>query len=137
LIDSIWFIQVDAERLKQWSLSEVRRRLMGFENEISRAMPGSDVLTGISRVLNAFERKSLFSRVPLLLLMTVMVVTVLYYLSMMVWYLVRSKERDAALLRFRGAGAAHLLRLNAVEGLVMTTLAVAPDSRPRALRLPS
>lgn len=125
LIDSVWFIRVDAERLKQWSISEVRHRLEDFETAVSKAMPGSDVSTLITRLLNSFETRSFFSRVPLLLLLVVTIVTVLFYLFMMVSYLVRSKERDAALLRTRGAGAAQFLRLYAVEGVVTTAAAVA------------
>jgi ABC-type lipoprotein release transport system permease subunit len=54
-----------------------------------------------------------------------MVVTVLFYLSMMVSYLVQSRERDTALLRSRGVGTLQLLRVYALEGLVMTVVAVA------------
>ena len=116
---------MDKEPLKGWSLQEARSRLDDFENDIARAMPGSDVSTGIHELLDDFERRSFFSRAPLLLLLAVMVVTVLFFLSMMVSYLVQSRERDAALLRTRGVGTLRLLRLYALEGLIMAALAVA------------
>ena len=43
---------------------------------------------------------------------------------MMVSYVVRSRERDAALLRTRGANIFEVLRLYAFEGLAMTGVAV-------------
>ena len=125
LVNSSWYIQVNTERLKDWSASEVRNRLEDFESDLQRAMPVTEVFTGITRVLNEFERSSFFSRVPLLLLLVVTVATILFYLSMMVSYLVRSREGDVSLMRSRGAGTLKLLRLYALEGLIMTTVAVA------------
>ena len=124
LIDSLWFIFVDTERLKDWSLSETRRRLRDFELEIIRATPGSQVFTGIRPMLDDFERRSFFSRVPLVLLLAVMVLAVLFFLAMMASYLVQSRENDVALFRTRGVGTLQLLRLYALEGLMMTAVAV-------------
>ena len=88
-------------------------------------MPGSGVLTGgIKGILDDLSRRSFFSRVPLLLLLTVMVATVLFYLSMTVSYLVQKREGDLALLKTRGLGALQLLRLYGLEAAVLTVLAV-------------
>ena len=59
-----------------------------------------------------------------MLLLTIMVITVLYYMAMMVSYLVQSREDDVALLRSRGVSMAQLVRLYAIEGLVITAVAV-------------
>ena len=126
LVDSIWFIYVDTERLKALPPSDMRDRLDGFEQAVTRASPGSEVLTGIRGIVNEFERRRFFSRVPLLLLLTLLAVTVLFYLSMVVSYLVKSRERDGAMLRTRGAGTLQLLRLYGLEGLAITAAAVAP-----------
>jgi len=50
--------------------------------------------------------------------------TILFYMAMMVSYVVRSRERDAALLRTRGANIFEVLRLYALEGVAMTGVAV-------------
>ena len=119
-----WNLFVDKESLKEWSIDQTRERIKRLENDISIALPGAGVFTGIGRLLDNFERRSFFSSVPLLLLLTIMLLTVLYFLSMMVSYLVRSREDDVALLRSRGASTMQLLRLYALEGLVLTTVAV-------------
>ena len=123
LIDSLWFIRLDMEQLKGWSIGEFRQRFTGFEREIGRGMPGSEVFSGINSLLRSFEHKSFFSRVPMLLLMAIMVVTVLFYVSMMVAHLVRSREDDVALLRTRGGGTLQILRLYTLEGLAMVVIA--------------
>ena len=125
LVDPFWFALVETQGLSEWPVEELRRRIDSFEQDISRAMPGSGVLTGgIKGILDDLSRRSLFSRVPLLLLLTVMVATVLFYLSMTVSYLVQKREGDLALLKTRGLGALQLLRLYGLEAAVLTVLAV-------------
>ncbi len=124
LIDSLWFIFTDTERLKDWSVAETLRRFEEFESDISKAMPGSDVFSSITKTVRNVEKARFFSRVPMLLLLAIMVVTVLFFLSMMVSYLVQSREVDTVMLRTRGVGTLQILRLYALEGLVMTALAV-------------
>ena len=123
LVSSNWFVSIDKESLKKWDKDEARERLANMENEVSNAMQGSAVFTGIEAMLNRFERRSFFTGIPMLLLLVVMTITVLYYILMMVSYLVTSREPDVALLRSRGVGSWHLSRIYAVEGLVITLAA--------------
>ncbi len=128
LVTSTWYVFLDKEKLKAWSASEASDRIAALDAEITERMQGSVVLTGIKSLVRTFERRSFFSSVPLLLLLAIMVLTVLYYMSMMVSYLVQSREGDVALLRSRGVGTLQLLRLYATEGLVLAATAalVAP-----------
>lgn len=124
LIGSLWFILVDSERLKDWSLPEIRERLQEYENELGRSLPGSEVNTGIHGMVAQFETRRFFSRLPLLLLLTVMVATVLFYLALVASYFVRSRAADTAMLRSRGVGNLQLLRLYSLEGALVTIVAV-------------
>ena len=124
MIDSMWFIFIDKEGLKGLEIPEVRGALSSFTGDVQKALPGSEITTEITDTLDAFERTSFFSRVPLLLLLTMMVVTVIFYLAMMAGYLAQSRQRDMALLGSRGVGKAHLLRLHLAEGAVMAAGAV-------------
>ena len=124
-VTSNWFVFIDKEGLKTWSKDETRTRIAKMESDVSLAMSGSAVFTGITTMLNRFERRSFFTSVPLLLLLVVMTITVLYYILMMVSYLVTSREPDVALLRSRGVSSWHLARIYALEGLAITLIAVA------------
>ena len=125
LIDKMWFVFTDTEGLKDWSASEALGRFDDFEREITTAIPGAQVSSAIITMLENFQNRSFFTRVPLLLLTSVLVATVLFFLAMMVSVLVKRREEDASLLRTRGAGLARLSRLYLMEGLVMTAAAVA------------
>ena len=128
LITSTWMIFVDKDGLKSWSTSKSVSRVNALEGDLVSGLPGVAVFTGIKALVADYNERSFFSRVPLVLLMSIMVITVLYYLGMMVSYLVQSRESDVALLRSRGASTRQLLRLYALEGLVLTAVAavVAP-----------
>ena len=124
LVSSSWFIFIEKEPLKKIRPEELRERLDNLESGMAIRMQGSAVFTGITSLLDRFERRSFFTSIPLLLLLTIMVITVLYYMSMMVSYLVQSREDDVALLRSRGVSMAQLVRLYAIEGVVITAVAV-------------
>ena len=126
LVDPIWFIRIDKDRLKDWPVEGTLRRFDEFEDAVRNTLPESKVSTGaLARLINDLERRSFFSRVPMLLLLAVMIVTVMFYMSMTASYLVQSRARDAGLLRSRGMGTMQLFRLTLLEGLTLTVVAVA------------
>ena len=125
LADPFWFILAGTDLLKEWSISETQSRLEGFEEEIAKTMPGADVLTGgFTGIVGELNRKSFFSKLPLLALLTIMVATVLFYLAMTVSHLARKREGDLALLRTRGVGTLQVLRLYGLEAAVLAVTAV-------------
>ena len=119
-----WLTYVDKEELKRLSISDAKLQLDDLDNEISDAVPVHQTFSGIGTMLIEFERRIFLAMVPLLLLLATMVVAVLYFLSMMVAYLVRSRESDLAGLKTRGVGMLQVVRLYGTEGLVVTVLAV-------------
>ncbi|MCH7802197.1 MAG: ABC transporter permease, partial [Chloroflexi bacterium] len=123
-ISSDWFIFIDKQGLMRWSKEKTRSRIDGLKADITSAMKGTAILTGIDNLRADLDRRSFFSGVPLLLLLVVMVITVLYYVSMLVSYLARSREDDVALFRSRGVTTWQLARLYILEGLA---LALAPS----------
>ena len=81
LVRPIWFVAVEKERFKEWSVNEARRRLTEFEEDILDAVPGASVSIGIIPSLTDIaENRNLLARVPLLLVLTVTVATVLLFL---------------------------------------------------------
>ena len=122
---SIWTISLDKATMKTWTPNRIRGSFHEFETQFAMRMPGAaEASSGIFRMLARFNTRSFFSRVPLLLLQTLMVAAVLFFLVMMVSYLVRSRQADSALLSARGVSTSQLFSIYALEGLVMTAIAV-------------
>ena len=74
--------------------------------------------------IETIERRSFFTKIPLLLLLALMGVTVLFYLATVVVYLASSRERDSAVLRSRGVGILQLSRIYFLEGGAMALVAI-------------
>ena len=120
-----WFSFIDAEHLARWSIAEVRERFEGLALDVTDGLPGA--LVGARSVLTPIEtiqRRSFFTKIPLLLLLALMGVTVLFYLATVVVYLARSRERDSAVLRSRGVGIVQLSRIYFLEGAAMAAVAI-------------
>ncbi len=124
LVNSIWIILVKKDVLKTWDLEEIRGRMDAFEDEFARLIPGSEIAAALNRSMDQFASKIFFSRVPLLLLLTITVVTVLFYVAVISAHLVQSRSGDTAMLRSRGMTPLGMVRLSVYETLVMSAAAV-------------
>ena len=120
LVNPVWFNKLDKDEVGSWSVSEATSRIDAFTEEVREAMPEVVVRAGaITTTIGTVERRSFFAGVPILLLLAVMGVTVLFYMAMVVSYLVKRRERDTALARSRGVGTGALLRIYALEGVII------------------
>ncbi|MBM3934186.1 MAG: FtsX-like permease family protein [SAR202 cluster bacterium] len=116
-----WVLYLDKDTMKVWPTTEARARLRAFEQAMMESVPGSQTNVALVRSLTREgERQSLFARIPMLLLLTVTVFTVLFLLSVVISYLVESRQSGTALLRSRGVSGRQLLVLYLAEGLLIT-----------------
>tara|TARA_Y100000590_G_scaffold278529_1_gene312687 strand:+ start:21214 stop:24903 length:3690 start_codon:yes stop_codon:yes gene_type:complete len=119
LVSSSWLLFLDRENLKKYDVQDGKLRFANFREDISLSLPGSFILSIVPKVLETYETRSLYTSIPLLLLLTLMIVTVLYYMSMMISYLVQSREEDVVRLRTRGISTFNLFRVYLIEILVI------------------
>ena len=125
VVRPVWFAFVDAELLIQWSIAEVRERFEGLGLDVTDGLPGAQVgARSVLTPIETIERRSFFTKIPLLLLLALMGVTVLFYLATVVVYLASSRERDSAVLRSRGVGILQLSRIYLLEGGAMALVAI-------------
>jgi len=124
VMDAIWFIQMEPEALKSWTGGEIIERLDEFERELNAELFGTNLSSPLHRVINGAEARAFFARIPMVLLLAVLAVTVAFYLGMMISYLVQSREEDHALVRTRGFGLTALFRIYSFEGILLTAVAI-------------
>ena len=120
-----YYLALDKKALKQWEPEEIIARLEAYESDLAINVEGAISVTGLTELIDLFVERRFFSSIPLLLLIAVMVLTVLYYLSMMVAFLVESRADDVVSLRSRGTGLWQLARLYSVEGIAVIVIPVA------------
>ena len=125
LIRPTWAILIDKDKLKNWSAAEARSNIRDFEQEITENIPGSVVsFSSIEGLTDTAESRIFYSKIPFLLILVVMVVISLIFLTMMVSYLVQTRQNDAFLLRTRGVSIFQLIRLYSVEAFSMSFIAI-------------
>ncbi len=117
-----YYVGVDRETLKRLDLEEISGRVTEFEKGLFDRLIGSSAFTGITGILDAFEERSFFSSIPLLLLIAIMLLAALYYLYMMVNYLVEARSDDIASLRTRGTSLWQVFRVYSIEGLILVAI---------------
>ena len=122
-VHAVWRNDVDADTLKTRSRGDMRSAMDGLRRDLSAALPGAFVFSGIDVMLARFGRESFLSSVPLLLLMAVMAIVALYFLFMIAAQFAPSREGDAALLRSRGASGWRMARLHLAEGALTVAAA--------------
>ena len=121
-----WAIDIDSERLKEWSAAEARGRFRAFSDAIAADLPEAQSSTEFVENLTESGRlRNFFARIPMLLLLTVILLTVLFFLGILVSYLTESRTNDSSLLKTLGATVTQLTRIYTAEGLAMVAAAVA------------
>jgi hypothetical protein len=96
---------------------------------LERALSGDEVRlhveTALVEVLDTYDEKLFFTRLPLLVLLLQIGGIVAYYLVMVSTMLVERQASELALLRSRGATTAQLLFQYGIEGLLLAVVAAA------------
>ena len=125
VVNPQWVIKIDPERLKKWSAAEARERFRAFSDAITAELPDARPTTEfVENLTESGQLRNFYAKIPMLLLLTVILLTVLFFLGILVSYLTQSRESDSSLLKTLGATLTQLTRIYTAEGLVMVAIAV-------------
>ena len=125
MVNPQWVIKIDPERLKKWSAAERRERFRAFSDAITAELPDARPTTEfVENLTESGQLRNFYAKIPMLLLLTVILLTVLFFLGILVSYLTQSRESDSSLLKTLGATLTQLTRIYTAEGLVMVAIAV-------------
>ena len=120
--DTRYSVELDA--LNSRNSATVSRAVGALERQLSATEQRLHVNTGLVEVLETYDQKLFFTRLPLFVLLLQIGGIVAYYLVMVSTMLVERQASELALLRSRGATTAQLLARFGVEGLLLALLAV-------------
>ena len=126
VVNPQWAIKIDPEKLKNWSAAEARERFRAFSDAVTAELPDTQATTEfVENLTEAGQLRNFYAKIPMLLLLTVILLTVLFFLGILVSYLTQSRQNDSSLLKTLGATLPQLTRIYTTEGLVMVVIAVA------------
>ena len=128
--DYEWFLFTDTTVLTVDTVQSTRDALTGLETDVNKGYPRSTVLTLLENsrgtgLLTTYQRDLTLARVPVFLFLSLVVMVVLYFLTVVVGLLARTRSDEASLLRSRGADLLQVGGLLVLaEGLMVVAAVV-------------
>ena len=117
-----WLLAVDTNRIDADSARRGRLSIGLMHDRLNADLFSYGQFTSLNRVLDLYDRRAFFSRLPMLVVMIMVAVVVLYYVVTLSALLMERQRGEIALLRSRGAGTGHLVSIFALEGLMVAGL---------------
>jgi hypothetical protein len=120
-----WWLYTRADVLSEMPAGEIVRAVDSFEERLEKAVTQANLISGLEPTFRALQRKLLFARIPMFLLAALAVSAVAYYLFLVAGLLARKREPDTVMLRSRGLSLWQVVRMYAVEAVVLIGVPVA------------
>ena len=103
-----WYLFLDTDVLNAALVPPTREALQGMETDINKDVPRSLILTRLENsrdtgLLASYQRAVTRARAPIYLFISLVVVVILYFLSLVTGLLTKTRSEEAGLLRSRGA----------------------------------
>ena len=121
-LDARWRAVPDIEGFRPETLDQVASEVDGLKDRISAALPGSNqaaVTTRLPAILASVDRSVLVTQAGILLLLVQFGVLAGYAVVLVAALLLERRRTETALLRARGAGNRHLVRMALYESILV------------------
>lgn len=118
------FFHLDTSNIDARNSEHVRGSLETFNREMNTKLTRTTLKTALPNVLETFDEKLFFTRIPLLVLVLQIAGIVLYYLFMVSTMLVERQSGEIALLKSRGATTPQVMQIYLIEGLFVFVAAL-------------
>jgi len=117
-----WFYYVDLTKINSQNAEAIGNRVNRLEHQIMAELPRSSQFSVLDSVIADYQRKLLFTQIPLFLLMFEIVAIILYYLVTVANMVIERQSGEIALLRSRGASTGQIMGIFFAEGLMISAL---------------
>lgn len=117
-----WLLETDTTRITPANAHSAENGLASLRLTLSGRYRNFQMDAPMQRVLETFQTKLFFMRVPLMVVTLMMVAVVLYYVVLLANLLVGRQQGEIALIQSRGASRRQILLIFAMEGVLLSTL---------------
>ena len=119
-----WVLPVNASEIRELDAQDISDRVDGLYGKMQSQAPGSTVVTGLGISFDALSQRLAFSRIPMALMATLLLVFVGYYLYMTTRSLAERRQGEMGVLQSRGASLTQVGRLYGVEAVFVVGVPV-------------
>ena len=120
LMRSTWYAPFDRDELQAWSPDDAGARLRDLKIDLAGTLPGSTTISGLSSLLETVERQRFAASLTLIALAATTTLTLLFFVSLMMSYVVGGRRSDVGKLSALGAARLRILELYGAEALAVT-----------------
>ena len=120
-----WYVYTNTANLTSGNYQEARASMARLEVNLNQGQPRMLFFTNLPRVLDSYEQKLFFARIPVSVLSFLVAGIAFIYLVFVSSFLLSSLSPELALLRSRGASNLQLLSVFAFQGLALSLFAFA------------
>jgi len=119
-----WYFYLDTGVLTADLAGPTKGAVSGLETDINKRFPRSVVLSGLKNTIAKYQTQLTLARVPLYLFISLVVLIILYFLTLVMGMMARSHSDEAGLLRSRGGGLLQISQLLVIAESVVVAAAM-------------
>ena len=119
-----WALSVDADRLNAANAPRARLAVEAMDADMSGVFQSYRQVTRLGEALAVYDRRLLFTRLQMFVALILIAAVTLYYVATLSALVAEQRAGEIALLRGRGASERQALAALALEGAMITALAV-------------
>ena len=116
---------IDPSGITAKTVDSTQEALDGLETDLNKVYPRTFLLSRLGLTLDEFERELLLARVPVYVYVSLVVILILYFLSLITIILGRSQGEELNLLRSRGASVLQVCGVMLLTECALALVAVA------------
>ncbi|NQW17601.1 MAG: ABC transporter permease [Chloroflexi bacterium] len=119
-----WLVDFDNSKLNADRSGTTQLALTALNTEFKAELDGFRLTTGLDRVLDRFETRLFFNKIPMFVVLVLIVFVVLYYVSTIAGLLVDAQKEEIGLLRSRGGTSRQIILVYAAEAFALSAIAI-------------
>ncbi len=112
-----WHLFTDGDLIREQSATTVIDMVAEFEGDVAVELPRPLVITALAVSLKEYRFRSVFTRVPMLLMASLALVAALYGLFMVTSIVTDRRRPELVVLRSRGVSTLQISRMHLVEAI--------------------
>ena len=124
LSDYGWNLLIDTNAIPSKSVGNKKESLSILDQELNKVFPRTTVFTRLGEVITKYQKELNISRVPIFLFLSLVVVVVLYFLTLILGILNQSQHESANILRSRGATVLQMTTVLVSGEIVVVVISI-------------
>ena len=119
-----WLLDISPEQIRAVDSTRVQEEINRMSMQMETFVEGFILRTDLQEILQNFERELYFSRLPMIIVISLILLVVLYYTMILSGFLIDSQKSEITLLRIRGATSFQILLVFILEAIFFITISV-------------